>query len=92
MVNGLGPGPWVFWSTVTGPLLVDAWRQFVGLALGFLAGFFGAFMATLATQVALFSFAGQFGPRIVRGGSWIGWGLLIAFAGSLFWAAAVGPA
>ncbi len=92
VINGLGPGPWIFWTTVTGPLLVDAWHESVGQALVFLAGFFGTFAATLATQVALFSFAGQLGTRIVRGGSWLGWSLLIAFAGSLLWAAAFGPA
>ena len=80
VINGLGPGPWVFWGTVMGPMLVRLWRQSPGRGLAFLALFYGTFLAILVAQTFLFSTARRLGPRIVRGGTRIGIALLAAFA------------
>ncbi|MCP3958202.1 MAG: LysE family transporter [bacterium] len=83
LINGLGPGPWIFWGTVMGPLLIQQWRLSPGRGLAFLGGFYGTLIALLALQLALFTFARRLGPRIARGGSWLGRALLLVFAALL---------
>lgn len=41
-INLLSPGVYLFWSTVSGPLLIEGWRQHPVVGLGFLALFYGA--------------------------------------------------
>ena len=67
LVNAAGPGPWVFWSTVCGPILVEAWRVSPARALAFLAGFYLLLVGGNAAVVALFGLAGRAGPRTARG-------------------------
>ncbi len=52
LVNLLNPGPYLFWSLVTGPLL--------------LAGFYVTIMVTLAGFIMLLSGSGKLGPRTNR--------------------------
>ncbi len=80
LINALGPGPWLFWGTVMGPMLIQQWRQSAGHGLAFLTAFYGTFIAILGAQLLLFSFARRLGPRIVRAGSWLGLTLLVVFA------------
>jgi threonine/homoserine/homoserine lactone efflux protein len=67
VVNAAGPGPWVFWSTVCGPILLDAWRTSPGRGLAFLAGFYGTLVGGNALVVVLSGAAGRLGPRVARG-------------------------
>jgi len=83
LINALGPGPWVFWATVTGPILMQQWRVSAAHGLAFLATFYVTLIALLAAQLLLFSFARRLGPRIVRAGTWLGIGLLAVFAALL---------
>jgi threonine/homoserine/homoserine lactone efflux protein len=66
LVNAAGPGPWVFWSTVCGPILVEAWRVSPGRGLAFLAGFYLLLVGGNAAVIALFGLAGRTGPRAAR--------------------------
>lgn len=63
MVNALGPGPWVFWSVICGPILVQAWRQSPLRGLSFLAGFYLVLCGSNAALVLLFAGARRLGPR-----------------------------
>ncbi len=83
LINALGPGPWLFWGTVTGPMLIGFWRTSPGHGLAFLATFYGILVAMLAVQLLLFAFARRLGPKIARAGTWLGIALLIVFAGLL---------
>lgn len=65
-INALSPGPYLFWSTVTGPLLVDALGQSLWHALGLLAGFYGTFLATMALLVLAFDRLRHIDPRVTR--------------------------
>jgi threonine/homoserine/homoserine lactone efflux protein len=85
LVNGLGPGPWVFWGTVMGPLLVSHWRVAAPQAILFVAGFYGAFLATMAAQAALLAQTRRLGAKAVRGAGAVGVALLLVFAGTLWW-------
>ncbi len=80
LVNALGPGPWIFWGTVMGPMLVQLWRVSAGHGLAFLATFYGTLISMLVVQLLLFSFARRLGPKIARAGTWLGLALLIVFA------------
>jgi threonine/homoserine/homoserine lactone efflux protein len=66
VVNAAGPGPWVFWSTVCGPILVEAWRAAPSSGLAFLAGFYAMLVGGNAAVVVVSGLAGRAGPRAAR--------------------------
>ncbi len=66
MVNALGPGPWIFWSTVNGPLLVQGWRESPSHAGAFLLAFYGSMIAMNAALIVLFGTARRLGQRVTR--------------------------
>jgi threonine/homoserine/homoserine lactone efflux protein len=66
MMNMLSPGPYMFWSLVTGPLFLAGWRESPKYGLGLLFGFYGTMMVTLAGIVVLFATAKRLGPRVTR--------------------------
>jgi threonine/homoserine/homoserine lactone efflux protein len=66
VVNLLSPGPYVFWSLVAGPALLVSWRNAPICGVGFLVGFYGAFVSTLATIIIAFGIARQLGPRVTH--------------------------
>jgi threonine/homoserine/homoserine lactone efflux protein len=65
-VNLLSPGVYLFWATVSGPLLAVGWRQTPGLAAGFLGCFYGALVGTELALVALVSGVRQLKPSLTR--------------------------
>jgi len=67
LVNATGPGPWIFWSTVCGPILAEAWRAGAPRALAFLLGFYAMLVGGKAALVVAFGLAGRIGPRTARG-------------------------
>lgn len=67
VVNAAGPGPWIFWSTVCGPILVEAWSAGPARAVAFLAGFYLLLVGGKAALVLAFGLAGRIGPRTARG-------------------------
>ncbi len=66
LANALGPGPWLFWSTVGGPAFLAGWGESPSSGLLFLMGFYLTMLAVLSALIALFAAAGQLGPRFVR--------------------------
>ncbi len=66
LVNASGPGPWISWSTVCGPILVEAWRVDPARGLAFLAGFYLVLVGGNGAVVAVFGLAGRVGPRAAR--------------------------
>jgi threonine/homoserine/homoserine lactone efflux protein len=62
----LGPAPYVFWVTISGPLLVQGLEQSLWHGLAFVLGFYGTFLAMLAGYVILFARLGQINPRLTR--------------------------
>jgi threonine/homoserine/homoserine lactone efflux protein len=53
LMGWLSPGPYLFWSTVNGPLLVKALGQSMLHGAAFLASFYGIFATILALTVLL---------------------------------------
>jgi threonine/homoserine/homoserine lactone efflux protein len=64
VVNLLSPGPYIYWSLVAGPALLVGWRNAPVSGIGFLAGFYGALVATLALIIITFGMARKLGPRV----------------------------
>jgi threonine/homoserine/homoserine lactone efflux protein len=65
-INALNPNPYIFWGVVGGPLVLSGWRISPGVGAGFLAGFYGTFVASVGVQVILFAGAGKLNPRLNR--------------------------
>lgn len=66
LVNFLSPGPYIFWSTITGPLFLEGWREAPGVGLGFVVSFYSSFLLWLAGFVLLFALARRAGPLVIR--------------------------
>jgi threonine/homoserine/homoserine lactone efflux protein len=66
LVNLLNPGPYIFWTLVTGPILLTGWRKSPVYGLGFMVGFYITMILSLLTIILLFSTTRQFGPKINR--------------------------
>lgn len=67
LVNLLSPGPYIFWATVNGPLLVQGARESVVHAAAFLVAFYGTFLAVLAGWVVVFNRVRSLDARLTRG-------------------------
>ena len=66
LINALNPNPYIFWSLVTGPILVTGWRDTPADGLGFLAGFYVTMILGFATVIIVFGSARQLGPKVNR--------------------------
>ncbi len=66
MMNALNPNPYIFWTLVTGPILLNGWRQSPIFGVGFLAAFYLTLIAGLAAVVLIFGFAQRLGPKFNR--------------------------
>lgn len=67
LTNFLSPSPYIFWATVTGPILIEAWRQAPAMGLAFLIGFYAALIGGIMLFILVFGGAGQLDPRVNRG-------------------------
>ncbi len=66
LMNVLNPGPYIFWTLVSGPILVSGWRESPVKGIGFLAGFYVTMVAVLAAVILGFGLASRLGPRVSR--------------------------
>ena len=66
LMNALNPNPYIFWSLVAGPILLEAWRSSLLHGLAFLLGFYGTLIGGFALFIVLFGTARQLGPRVSR--------------------------
>lgn len=67
LVNVLSPGPYIFWSSVTGPLLITGWHETPANGLCLLVGFFTTIVVCSAGLILLSVGAGKLGIQINRG-------------------------
>jgi threonine/homoserine/homoserine lactone efflux protein len=65
-MNLISPGPYMFWSLVSGPIFLRGLRQSVSAGIGFLAAFYGAMILVNLSVIVLFGLASQIGGRIRR--------------------------
>ena len=65
-MNILNPTPYIFWGTILGPRLLDAWANAPAQAIALLLGFYGTFVIALSLMIILFGKAGQISPNVNR--------------------------
>jgi len=65
-MNALSPGPYIFWGTITGPILRDALNQSVAHGGVFLASFYITFLTILALWVVVFDRLRRVDQRFTR--------------------------
>lgn len=65
-VNALSPGPYLFWTLATGPILVTGWRETPIHGIGFLASFYSALIFSLMALILVFGMARSLGPKVNR--------------------------
>ncbi|MCK6538979.1 MAG: LysE family transporter [Anaerolineales bacterium] len=66
LMNALSPGPYIYWSLVTGPILLRGWRETPVNGIGFLAGFYATIVLSLTAIILVFSLARELGPKFNR--------------------------
>jgi threonine/homoserine/homoserine lactone efflux protein len=66
LINILNPNPYIFWSLVTGPILLRGWRETPLHGLSFIAAFYATMVLSLSTIILAFGFARQLGPGVNR--------------------------
>jgi threonine/homoserine/homoserine lactone efflux protein len=66
--NVVSPGPYLFWGTIHGPLVLEGAQRFGwGVALTYIAIFYIIFFAGVSLIILAFDRARDLDPRIVRG-------------------------
>ena len=66
LMNALSPGPYIYWSLVTGPILLKGWRETPVNGIGFLAGFYVTIVSSLLAIILVFGTAAKLGPKVNR--------------------------
>ncbi|MGF1505563.1 MAG: LysE family transporter [Chloroflexi bacterium] len=66
LMNLLNPNPWIFWSSLAGPTLVEGWAESPWLAAAFLLGFYVIFVGGNAVLIVVFGSVGGMGQGIRR--------------------------
>lgn len=70
-VNFLNPGPYIYWGTITGPLLLEALKNSVADGALFMVTFYGVFMGLMAVFVLIFDRLRGVDPRLTRALSYL---------------------
>ncbi len=66
MMNFLSPGPYLFWASINGPLLVEALEISSMHAFAFLLAFYGTFLSGLCGWVLAFHYVRHISVRYLR--------------------------
>ena len=66
LMNALSPGPYIYWSLVTGPILLKGWRETPVNGIGFLAGFYVTIVSSLLAIILVFGTTAKLGPKVNR--------------------------
>lgn len=66
LMNALSPNPYIFWTLVTGPILLRGWHETPVNGIGFLAGFYITMISSLAAIILIFGTASRMGPKVNR--------------------------
>lgn len=66
VMNTLNPNPYIFWSIIGGPILLEAWQRSAGLGVGFIAGMYGTLVVGTALLIVIFATTRRMGPRVAQ--------------------------
>ena len=66
LTNLLAPGAYIFWTLVTGPILIRGWHENPFFGVSFILGFYITMILSLCAIIIVFSTARQLGSRVNR--------------------------
>ena len=66
LVNLLAPGAYIFWSLVTGPILIAGWRETPAFGVAFMLGFYITFVLCLMLIIFIFGAMQNLGQKVRR--------------------------
>ena len=66
MMNALSPMPYIYWSLVTGPILISAWHESPIYGVGFMVSFYLVLIGGLLGILAVFGSARSLGSKVSR--------------------------
>jgi len=66
LVNMLSPGAYIFWSLVTGPILIEGWRETPMFGINFILGFYVTFVLCLMLIIFIFGTMQALGQKVRR--------------------------
>lgn len=66
LMNLLNPNPYIFWSTILGPILIAGWQEAPPLGISFILGFYVALVSVFMGFIVLFGTAHHLGPKITK--------------------------
>lgn len=90
MMNALSPGPYIYWSLVTGPILLNGWRESSVNGIGFLSGFYTTIVLSLSAIILVFGLAAKTGPKVNRLLLGISGIVLVCFGWYQLWLGVIG--
>lgn len=90
LMNALNPNPYIYWTLVTGPILLRGWRETPLHGIGFLAGFYVTIVLSLMGIILGFGTAQRFGPKVNRALLGISAAALLCFGVYQLWLGAMG--
>ena len=67
LMNLVSPGPYIFWSLVSGPIFLKGLSESTSKGVGFMAAFYGTMILLNAAIIVIFGLASQIGGRVRRG-------------------------
>ena len=85
LVNLLNPAPYLSWSLVMGPMLLQGWHEAPSSGIALLVSFYVTMLSGLAGIILLFSPASSLGPRVGRALVGISALALAGFGGYELW-------
>jgi len=88
LINLLGPGPYLEWSLVLGPLLVDGWRKAPINGVVLVAAFYTTLVISLSGIIFIFASARKLGSKVTHIAARISVVGLIAFGLYELWVGA----
>ena len=65
-INLLNPNPYLTWSLVMGPMLIDAWQENPVHGISLVIGFYGTLVLTTAVIIIIFGVIRRLGPVVIR--------------------------
>jgi threonine/homoserine/homoserine lactone efflux protein len=64
LMNLLAPGPWLFWSLINGPNLLEIWAISPWWGIAYLGSFYGVFILSNIVLIVLFSTMRKMGEKV----------------------------
>lgn len=89
-MNFLSPGPYIFWGTINGPLLLQGLSHSVWDGISFLLAFYGTFLAILCGLILVTDRLRNLSDRANRIILYALVVVMVGFGGSLIWQGIIG--